>query len=100
MSCEVVVSVDRERSLSAVLVHDHGTEVLGEELIIGPQVEFKPPGLTNTQQHVCPIIIKRTSINCKQDLRKKKKHKVQPLQGIKAQQLLHVSLSLDISTAN
>lgn len=36
MSREVVVSVDWVGPLSAVLVHDHGSEIFGEQLVVGP----------------------------------------------------------------
>lgn len=43
MSSEVVVPVDRVGRLLAVLADDHGSEVAGEELIVGPQVESEMP---------------------------------------------------------
>lgn len=51
MSSKVVVSVDGVVSLSSVLVHDHSSEVVGEQLVVGPQVESEVPANTNT--HCC-----------------------------------------------
>lgn len=48
MSSKVVVSVDGVVSLSSVLVHDHSSEVVGEQLVVGPQVESEVPANTNT----------------------------------------------------
>lgn len=43
MSSEVVVPVDWVGRLLAVLADNHGSEVAGEELIVGPQVESEMP---------------------------------------------------------
>lgn len=51
VSGEEVVSVDREASLSSVLLHDHSAEVLREQLVVGPQVQSELPADTNTHTH-------------------------------------------------
>lgn len=43
MSGEVVVPVDRVVLLSAILANNHSFEVVGEEPVIGPQVESEVP---------------------------------------------------------
>lgn len=48
VSGEETVSVDRDGPLPAVLVLDHGSEVLGEDLVVGPQVEPERSALRNT----------------------------------------------------
>lgn len=48
MSREVVVPVDRDASLPPVGVDAHGPEVLGEQLVVGSQVQPEVPADTNT----------------------------------------------------
>lgn len=49
VSCEVVMPVERVTLLSAVLVHNHSSEILSEQLVVGPQVQSELPTQTNTQ---------------------------------------------------
>lgn len=57
---EVVLSVDRAAPLSAVFIHDHGSEVISEQVVVGPQVQSEPPTQTNTHGTFRPVRVSRT----------------------------------------
>lgn len=44
VSAEVVERVDLEGALPAILLHHHSPEVLGEQLVVGPQVQAEVSG--------------------------------------------------------
>lgn len=85
MSSIVVVSVHGDAVFPAVLVHHQGTEVVGEDLLAGPQKQGEAP---DKQTPVTFWTFSGIPLSC--DL--------QPVQSIKADQLLLVSLLLDVPT--
>lgn len=63
VSSEVAVSVDREGLLPAVLVLHDGSEVIGEDLGVGPQVEPERSALRNTTRWM-------SAFTCEQSVRR------------------------------
>lgn len=54
VSAEVIEPVDGQSSLPSFLVHDHGSEVICEQLVVGSQVQSKVPlNTTVTQNQNC-----------------------------------------------